>query len=111
MEDDEAKTIATTTQKVLRHYHVETTQKAIDFAALFAVLAQSYGTRLAVVAIRQRMKAAGVAPRQQQQQPQPAAPQNPAPGAANGVVLMPTITPRDVTGYATVNDPMTTAIQ
>jgi hypothetical protein len=54
MKQDEALGIAKASANVLRHYDIQATQKAIDFAALASVLAQSYGVRLAATAIRKR---------------------------------------------------------
>lgn len=56
MKPDEAAGIAKASANVMRHYNVQATQKAIDYAALVSVLAQSYGIRLAATAMRTRTK-------------------------------------------------------
>lgn len=57
MSEPEANGIAKASANVLRHYNIEATQKAIDYAALAAILSQSYGIRLAATVMRNRAAA------------------------------------------------------
>jgi len=52
----EGQTLATAGQNVLRHYPVETSQKAIDWIALFGAIGMVYGTRIGTYALRKRME-------------------------------------------------------
>lgn len=56
MEPQEADTLAAAAQKVARHYDIQATQKAIDIAGFMSVLSWSYGSRLAAMAMRQRLE-------------------------------------------------------
>ncbi len=52
--EDEGKAFMKASQNVMRHYSVQTTQKTLDWIALFGVTASIYGPRIAAIGIRKR---------------------------------------------------------
>jgi hypothetical protein len=50
IEPDEGKQIMTAAQNVMKHYDVQTTQKTLDWIALFFAVGTVYGTRAIVIA-------------------------------------------------------------
>ncbi len=52
--EDEGKAFTKASQNVMRHYSVQTTQKTLDWIALFGVTASIYGPRIAAIGIRKR---------------------------------------------------------
>lgn len=58
MSDDEGKQFMLAAQNVMRHYSVETTQKTLDWIALFGTAGGIYGTRFAAYQMRKNAEKA-----------------------------------------------------
>lgn len=71
--EEEGKAFMDAAQNVMRHYSVETTQKALDWTAFVGVAAGMYMPRVAAVGMRKR------AQRQPRQRPNPQAPTSQGP--------------------------------
>lgn len=54
--DQEGKEFMANVQNVMRHYSVETTQKTLDWIALFGTASGMYVPRIAAVSIRRKME-------------------------------------------------------
>lgn len=69
--EDEGKAFMDAAQNVMRHYSVETTQKALDWTAFVGTAAGMYMPRIAAIGMRKR---ASRAPRQRPAQAAPVQP-------------------------------------
>lgn len=88
--EDEGKQFMQAAQNVMRHYSVESTQKTLDWVALFGCAGAMYMPRIAAVGMRKRSSARKSGPR-----PQAAPAQNGAGMGAGVVSIVP-----DMTGTA-----------